>query len=255
MNIDQARLAEVPKIVVAPNVVVYSPDGVYSVKWVQRASATYTVFLILQYFCFFLGLPFEDVGDKPGVCLLGTFVLIITVSFHCFIQLFIPSIANILQVFISFILMPLSATSIPNRLSYISHVIIAVSQIVCWVFILVSTVLVIRSGSFHLTLYKSNGEISETIDMRTLSVITDAITLSICTVSTFLAILNTYLYGKLLYRLLNRIDRHQRNGSDMEFEIHETLRPGSSIFNYEQKNGTILKFPDEVLRSVERSFV
>jgi hypothetical protein len=67
------------KTVVAPNVVIYSPDAVYSVKWIKRALDAYIVLLILQYLCFFCGLPFEDISNRPGVCIVSEFFLLATV--------------------------------------------------------------------------------------------------------------------------------------------------------------------------------
>lgn len=75
---------ENPKIVVAPNVVVYSPRAVYSERKVQLVFNCFLGFLLLQYISFFFTLTFEDISNRPGICIVADFCVLITVSmFTC----------------------------------------------------------------------------------------------------------------------------------------------------------------------------
>lgn len=229
--IQQQRMA---KIAVGPNIVVYSPDGIYSVKWVLRILDVYGFFLLLQYMCFFAGLPFEDISNRQGICLVSDFFLLITVV-------------------VSLIMMPVGSSTIPEKVSYLANVIAAIFQTVCLVLISISTAVTLQGESFSIPVL-INGKVTRVIDMTAFSRGALIVTLLVCFSTWMLSMLNTYIYGKLLYRLLNRINRHGKSAA-LDHDVLSHLRRGSYLTNYETENGVLVEFPKEVLKDVEQSFV
>lgn len=226
---------ENPMIVVAPNVVVYSPRAVYSERKVQLVFNCFLGFLLLQYISFFFTLTFEDISNRPGICIVADFCVLITL---------------ILSMFLS----PLGNSTLPQASAYFAHLTITLFQCFTTMMMLVATVCVVKSDHFYISVYK-NGALEQTVDLRLFSIVSTSLILGICVITCALAILNTCLYARLLYRLLNRIDRNSRSNTKILFEMQTHLRCGTSIMNYEAENGTLIKFPDEVLKKVHDSFV
>jgi hypothetical protein len=133
-----------------------------------------------------------------------------------------------------------------------SHVFSSVFQVLCLSLTIASTLVTYRSESFVIPI-TANGVVIDIIDISLFIKVTSAATLVICIITFSLSLVNTYSYGKLFYRLLNRIDRHSK--PSLEYEAQTNFRCGTYISNYDADNGTQIRFPEEILKSVERSFV
>lgn len=234
-----------PAYSVGDNLFLHDPDDIYPRKLADNCNQAYMIFLFLQYLCFFAGLPFDNIQNRPDLCVVADFLLICTVIW-------------------CIILLPINVSAIPHKQSFHSNLASLMLQFVCFVVQTVLTVLVLRSNKpFDLKMHFENKEV-RSYDMKMFTQITSSVTLAITFMAVLLSGTSTWVHGIGLFRLLNRISRPRqaKRSHDPESMLTRPAALSNVVPGYRGQIHTtdysqdILSYPPEVILALaSRTFV
>ncbi|KAH3686111.1 hypothetical protein WICPIJ_002917 [Wickerhamomyces pijperi] len=215
---------------------VIKPNNAIPLIHVKHLFEAFVAFVFIQYLCFFIGLPFEEVQNRPGISIISQLSLLFTVVSSLFI-------------------LPLSSVTVPTKQTYVLNLCGSVVQVINLFLSLGSLIALWQlKRKVEIPIYRDN-EISNeippvdiTLMLKIFSIV--LFTINICT--TGISVTISYIYAIGLFRVANGIPREIIDAElqKQELKIDEKESPSA----YFERNYSIPGKLELVTKEIELEF-
>lgn len=192
---------------------VIKPNNALPLIHINRLFKALIASVFIQYLCFFIGLPFEEVQNRPGISIVSQLSLIFTVMS-------------------SLLIFPLSSVLVPTKQAYVLNLCGSTAQVINLSLSLGSLIVLWKlEGKIEIPIYRNNELTTEVspIDVTLMLKIFSIVLLVVNLVATGISIAISYFYGLGLFRIANGISREIKDSelTKMELDKNEQESPSS----------------------------